>query len=370
MKIKHLIYLFGIMLSVALYSPALAINNLYSPAITNANVQYYLEHPNMAAAATYQLHDSAGNEMDVPSIIQMTGQSYKYAAVYHTPVCVSGCTPPATAQYRYQVNLAASNDLVTWTYIGLLVDNASMPKIAQISGASWVVVTHEQWLGSGTPSAAPAQVGYELFYDFNDLMSKTIRSTWIAPQYIDNLNGTPSVYEFHLANYGGYYSVDGQYGFHFNDTSTGFDENAVTTITQLFDPTGGTATYPSTASTYNGVLQSAGAVATVGDRDTLVTTTARFNVQEGNVGAGANFWYNWRIFLYTFVESTNYPTGAGSAIQLSPVTPNSSTSLGNPTISVVDNPSGTGKALVVSYFIFGQGAGSGEAGSLLYYFNI
>jgi hypothetical protein len=251
----------------------------------------------------------------------------------------------------------------------MLVDNADMPKIARVTGASWVVLVHEQWLAPEQPSGALARVQFSLFYDFDDLLNGTIRSIWLQPQYSGlGLDGTPNIYEFHLSLTNGYYDVDGQYGFHFwNGTR---DVVANTTILHLFNPLGGTAQYPSTAADYNSLLMSYEVSGNIGQRDTLVTNGARYNVQEGNIGVPAGSWDKWRIWLYTFNDSYNYPTGNGTITPISPATPNRSYSFGNPSVSVVDRPSGEGKALVISYFIFTEGAGPGEAGSLLYYFDI
>lgn len=357
---KILITLFSMMMLV-MSSQSWAINNTFTPNISESNVIYYLNNPKFATGSRYNLVDSGGNPMHHPSIIQMSGQDYKYAAVYHTPYTVSG-------GIRYKVNLAASNDLVNWTYIDLLIDNADMPRISLVTGSNWVVVTYEQWQGAGVTSTQPARVAFKLFYDFNDLMNRTVRSTYTMSAYNGNLNGTPSIYEFHLAQYNGFYSVDGQYGFHYWDGTR--DVNAVTTILKMFDPNGVAAAYPSTATAYNNLIMTNGVTGNIGDRDTLITSTARFNIQEGNIGQPGESFDKWRLFLYKFVESYNYPDGSGTLTALAPQTPNSSVSFGNPTVNVVDRPDGTGKAIVISYFIFGEGAGSGEAGSLLYYFNI
>lgn len=338
-----------------------AINNLSPLSISKTDLTYYLSNPRYATFAKYDAKDSAGNAMHSPSVLQVAGQAYMYVAVYHSPYAVSGGT-------RYKINLAGSNDLRNWTFIRTLDSNGSMPKIAQVSGASWLVLTHESWQGAGPTSAAPAQVAFRLFYDAADLLSGTIRSTWLQPSFVTGLNGTPSFYELHLANYGGWYCVDGQYGFHYWDGTR--DRNANTTILKLFHPITATATYPSDAGNYNNLFISNGVTGNIGQRDTVLTTSGRFNVQEGNLGVAGGSWDLWRIWLYEFGDALNYPTGTGTVTMLSPATAGGSTSIGNPSVSVVDSPSGVGKSLVVSYFLFGEGAAPGEAGSLLYYFDI
>ena len=349
-----------VLLSLSIH-PAAAINNTRTVNLTQAQVISYLNHPNLATAARYRVKDNAGNTMDAVSIIQVSGQAYKYAAVYHTPSQVAG-------GIRFKVSLAGSNDLINWTFIGILVDNASMAKIAHVNNSNWIILAHEQWLGAGQPSSAPSQIGYKLFYDANDLFTRTVRVSETMPQFVSNLNGTPSFYDVHLASYNGYYTVDGQYGFHFWDGSR--DANAVTTILKLFSPSDPVINQPSTASAYNSSLIAQGVTGNIGDRDTLVTTAVRYNVQEGNVGQSGGSFDKWRLWLYTFGDGLNYPSGNGAWTALAPVTPAESISFGNPSITVVDRPIGTGKSLVIAYFIFAEGAGFHEAGTLIYYYNI
>lgn len=369
---KYIVCISVSLLSIFLSTPAIALNNNYSPVLTDAQVAYYLNNPKLATAARYNVMDSAGNVLDVPSIIQLTGQPYKYAAVYHSASCVASCSGSSPV-WRFKVNLAGSNDLMNWTFIRQLVDDAAMPRIIQVSGSSWVMVGHEQWQGPGPGTTGPVAVAYELFYDFNDLMSGTIRSTWVQTAFGSptNTNGTPSIYEAHLAYYNGWYSVDGQYGFHINvSTNTSpVDVNGVTTTLKMFDPTGAVSNYPSTDTPYNNKMISSGAVDAIGQRDTLITTTARYNIQEGHTGRPGTDYDKWRIWLYKFVETTNWPDGTGTATLLSPQTPNGSTSFANPSIAIVDRPQGGGKVLVVSYHIFDT-TGTNEGGPLIYYFNI
>lgn len=319
-----------------------------------------LNHPDTADHAAYGATDSAGNPMQSPSIVQLSGVAYKYAAVYHTPYAVSG-------GYRYRVNLAASTDLVTWHFVRTLLDDADMPKIERVAGSSWIVLTHEQWLGAGPASTSPSQVTFRLFYDDQHLLDGSVGSTYAMPMYgTSDLNGTPSFYDAHMSYNGGYYRVDGQYGFHSWNGSR--DVNDVTTIYGMFDPRGDqTRAYPSTADAYNNKFIAAGVTGNIGQRDTIDQGFGRYNVQEGNVGTPAGSWDKWRLSLYEYSETTNYPTGEGTVTRLAPVTPHGSVSFGNPSVRVVDAPDGNGQVMWVSYFLFSEGAGPGEAGSLIYW---
>jgi len=328
-----------------------------TPVISATNVANYFSDVSSATASRFGTVDNLGNQFGCASIIEMSGQSYKYAAVYHSDV--SG---------YFSVHLGVSNDLINWTYVRTLLSNASMPRIVQVSGSSWLLIIHEQWGGS---SGSPwCRIGHELFYDFNDLLAGTIRSSWVAPQFSSyNHDGTPSVYNASLALSGGWYVVNGQYGFHSLEGGGFRDINSVTTTTDLFSPAGTASTSASSATAYNSVLNAAGSIGSIGDRDTLQTTTARYNLQEGNLSA-PDVWADWRVWLYTFGDTLSYPTGTGTAAQLSLTTPGGSTSFGNPRINVVNSPSGSGTSLVVTYTIFSQGAAPGEAGTVVYYYDL
>lgn len=189
-----------------------------------------LENPIDATGHKYDLKDSSQNAMQSPSIIELVGQTYKYAAVYHTPYYPLGLNHPP----RFKINLGVSNDLLNWNYIGVLIDNASMPRIGRVRGSDWLVIAHENWIGPGLSSTAPARITYRLFNNDTDLIGQQVRASWTAPEYLNVLNGTPSFYDMHLVYRSGYFSVDGQYGFHFWDGTR--DANAGSTILSMFDP--------------------------------------------------------------------------------------------------------------------------------------
>jgi hypothetical protein len=72
---------------------------------------------------------------------------------------------------------------------------------------------------------------------------------------------------------------------------------------------------------------------------------------------------SWRTFLY----DVEHPRLARLRI----ATPGGSRSFANPTVKILPSPHPAGgNALVVTMFIFGAGAGSGESGSLVYYVDL
>lgn len=343
-------------------SMACAVNFDYWPTLNDDQVIYYLSNPKYASVARYGLTDSAGNSMDSPSIVQLSGLGYKYAAVYHS-------YNPVQVGYKFNVNIAVSNDLTNWQYIGVIEERSGMPRIAQVPNSSWVVMGHEKWVGTDRYGKDIIGVEYDLFKSCADLINRAINSRWLQPQYYGNLNGTPSIYDLNIEYDGTNSFVSGQFGFHFWNGSRDINA-ATTTLRMLSDVITYPQNYPSTTIAYNARFAAEGVSGNLGQRDTLITASNRYNVQEGNVGVPAASWDKWRIFLYKFGEKYNYPTGVGTLIPIYPKTPGGSTSFGNPSISIVDSPDGRDKIIVISYFVFSEGAAPGEGGSLLYYFPV
>ncbi len=72
---------------------------------------------------------------------------------------------------------------------------------------------------------------------------------------------------------------------------------------------------------------------------------------------------SWRVFLYD--------VQARRMLRLKVRTPGGSRSFANPTVSILPSPHPAGgSALVVTMFVFASGAGSGEAGELVYYHDL
>jgi hypothetical protein len=338
----------------------------YVPNETQNDMIYLFSNPRFAdGGAVSNALDDAGNLFGGPSVIDLVGQAHKYAAVYSSPYWMN-------PGWRYKINLATSDDLLHWHYVRTLIDNSDLPKMTVDSTGTWIIITHEQWMTQDAHGAdqGPVRATFELIYSYADLMNGVISQTWISPQYAPSgLMGTPSFYSATVGlNSYGKYVVNGAVGFHWFDGSK--DENGNASFTDLFDPAH-TGWYPSTATGYDNDLISAGATGSIGQRDTLQCVNGRYNIQEGNVGGVGGDFSNWRIFLYTYGDSYAWPTGSGTALQLSVQTKGGSTSFGNPGCSVVLDPNGSGRhALFISYFIFSEGSGAGESGSLIFYWHL
>ena len=93
----------------------------------------------------YDLKDSSGNQMACCHVFQADDTSAwsgsKYFATYH-----------AMVGKEYQVRLARSSDLMTWTFVRTLINNADMPFMsrptlaASNQNSQWILLAHEQWM--------------------------------------------------------------------------------------------------------------------------------------------------------------------------------------------------------------------------------
>ena len=98
----------------------------------------------------------------------------------------------------------------------------------------------------------------------------------------------------------------------------------------------------------------------IGDRDYGQIFGRNFTLQEGNLEERSpdTNWTAWRIFLYDHLTS--------NFAMLNIKTHKGSTSFGNPTFTFLKSPNGK-DCIVVTYFLFSEGAESQEAGELIFY---
>ena len=334
--------------------------------LSKAELTKYLSNPRLAKEGQYKynLRDSAGNQMACVSVIDLADSKFKYAAVYHSNY-------KAGRGQRFKINLSVSNDLVDWTYVRTLVDTADMPRIRKANGGKWLVMTHEQWMNESRngASSSPSRIGFKLYYDTSDLLAGKIRSTWNAPSFSQSgLDGTPNFYVYDMKKVDDWWIVEAQIGFHYWNGKR--DVNATATVKKLFSPAGGTNWKPVSLDRFNNRLIRLGATGNIGQRDHIAVSSGRYNVHEANIGQATRSWDQWRIWLYEFTEPTVAPNASGTLTTLKPQTHKGSSSFGNPSVSLVRKPSGNGHRIVISYFLFHEAAAPGEAGSLIYFFDL
>ena len=315
----------------------------------------------------YNVVDDQSQQMSCLHVYQTRQASetkLKYYGVYHSML-----------DGEFQVRLAASDNLRNWTFVRTLVSNADMPYIFQdIPGTDWVMLAHEQWMSPG--STSPSRLGFKLFYNETQLFSGVYFNSYIAPLTMGKhsmLEGTPSIYAASFVFRSGYYMIDADIGFHYNDDA-GVDQVAQATL-KSFGPTVIEPQFNSSQATgYNNAFIALGAKGNIGQRMAGTVNGVRVIAQEANFGPmPPTVWQNWRVWLYfPQKEEGVFPTGAGSIEQLTPQTNKGSCAFGNPAFAVLDCPENNSSSfpklcLFVSYFIFSEGAAPNEAGVCTFY---
>lgn len=338
------------------------------PRLSREDLLQYLSNPRSAGAGNYRygLRDSEGNQMDCPSVIDLGDGPGGYAAVYHSSYQAGGGR-------RYKIHLATSDDLINWTFRMTLVDNADMPSLTRVKGGEWLMMVHEQWMNA-TPAGAsrsPSRLGFKLFHSVADLLEGKVRSSWIAPSFSrSGLDGTPNVYACELVENDGRREIRAEVGFHFWDGKR--DANASARIDGLFSAGREPEWQAVALDAFNAKMISAGVTGNIGQREQVVVEGGRFSVVEGNLGEPAKSWDQWRIWLYQHGrrEAGLAASGEGALTMLAPRTHRGSRAFGNPSVSFVRGAGGKGRRIVISYFLFHEGAAPGEAGPLIYFFDL
>ncbi|MBJ6362465.1 hypothetical protein ACFOQM_14365 [Paenibacillus sp. GCM10012307] len=294
-----------------------------------ASLKTKLNNVTGAVAKKFNAKDDVGNTMDTAKIISNPAVSGQFLAVYHT-------YKNGTAK----VNLATSTDLLNWTFVKSLAgstgNDASQPSIKVASDGGYVVAWEQE------PNNH-VKVAY--YPSWTSLQSASPTKSYDIPRNHSNYaEGTPNIYSASST------SVD--IGFHYFKNGD-VDRQARGTLTNF------SSWSSSTQTNFDNALLHWGVAGNIGDRDGKLNFGGYdFGLIEGQFVK--NDWSTFRSFIYDY--------STGNAEQLNPVTPNGSTALANPTFTVV-NLNGVTR-IVVSMFIFSEGAGSGESGQLIYYFNV
>lgn len=328
-------------------------------------------------------HQTTSYRMDSLHILELKKpaniQSYgKYIGVYHY-------IPASATPTQFEVHLAYSNDLVNWTYERTLGTSIDMPYLYRAEAVSsggdeWIVMAHEQWNGSNN-----CKLGFQLFHNEDDLLAGTVAVSYTAPNFSGvTLQGTPNIYEaFVHENENGNYVLQAALGFHYHENNR--DQIGNATLKDFGDTP---EWFPSKATKYMDNITWQGATGNVGQRDFCEINGVKAMVQEGNIqgedliptnfGAWQLWLYNWDKTQLTPGASwptpewpvSPFPTNPDEYYfyPIFPRTPNRSTSFGNPSIQVVEDPSDASKKVLFgSYIVFSEGAGQGEAGPVVFF---
>jgi hypothetical protein len=353
-----------------------------TPPLTPAQRDIAALFSNVTAADVhaYDLKDDRGLQMSCVHVREAGDSTlwggHAFLGFYHSRV-----------NGEFEVRVASSDNLMTWTFRRTLLANADMPFVTQLpaldeggsEGPPAFLLAHEQWMRPG--SQAPSQLGFKLYADEAALSAGRASASFTAPIGLaerSKLEGTPSLYQASWAL--GHADSDepptvtADVGFHFNDDQ-GKDQVARARLSGLGLGAGGNATAvlkEYRADAYNNLFIRAGAVGNIGQREGGSLFGVDFVAQEANVGPQPpTQWDDWRVWLYFFGPGERGPVPrprpGSRVVRLAVQTHKGSTGVGNPSWRLLSCPPSLGprpgeRCLFVSYFIFGEGAKPGEAG--------
>ena len=315
----------------------------------------------------YDLKDNTGTQMDCLHVDAILGDksiwgNHKYLGLYH-----------ANVGGQYNVRLASSSDMMSWTYRRTIIYNADMPYLKRVDSGQngWLLLAHEQWMNPG--SKLPSRLGFKLFYNESQLLSGVHFNSYIAPLSVgkhSQLEGTPNIYNARRSIVKDLVVVNAEIGFHFNNDK-GVDTVASSQL-QNFGPTALAPEWhdPHEEVRYNQMFIDKGAIGNIGQRASGMISTMHISLQEANIGKmPPTIWEDWRTWMYHYAPGEGgVPTGAtGSSVEMLKIsTHGGSTAIANPSWHIVPCPDQSSKCIFVSYFIFSEGAAPGEAGVLAF----
>ena len=275
----------------------------------------------------FEVKDDEGKTMDVLRIVKTgeTGQgTYAYLGVYHS----SQVNPNS-----FQLRLAGSNDLQTWTFITSLGNRSHQGDIKKIWGGYLLANEEDPVEGSNNIRA-------RYYSSYTNLITNTSANSYAFPRhYSPSANGTPDIREISGSSAGSSYIL---IGYHYYENSY-VDQQGF------------------------GILKN------FNDWRAWEDDIVNYNVIEmgfnGNLGGRSSFDHNGKkkVLLEAQKERLNWDDwrlllGDGTFYsELDISTPLGSTSFANPGIVALGN----GEFAVTS-FLPSQGNQSGEIGTLLY----
>lgn len=324
----------GLVFAAALLpAPAQASGAPSDPA--RARLRTIVENVTQADGKRYALHDDAGHTMDTVKVIQ--DDTGGYLAVSHF-MFTDG---------HFRVNLATSNDLLTWHWVRELAGSntgpASQPTIMQAPNGGFVLAWEQEDPGGGDNHLA-----FRYFASRADLLAGRVSRSYDAPRQLSSCaEGTPNIYSINLSPDIDHSTIDvgGHYWWNCDR-----DRQQRGTLTNFASWT--TSAQPNV----DNALLYWGVGGNIGDRDQAGFLGYGFGLIEGQYTKGD--FGSWRVFLY------DYQTG--NADRTSIQTDGGSTAFANPTLTALKTPSGA-RAMLVTLFVPSEGAAPGEAGELLYY---
>lgn len=311
-------------------------SQVYSSAIVQ--VHRLLQDVTTAEGFDYGLTDSSGKTMDTLKVIAKPGGGY--LGVYHCLVTTV-----------FEVRVADSTDLLTWTYRATLGTHESQPHIALLPDGGFLVPVEADNNGIASPSAT--WIRFHYYSSLANLLAGTAARTFdtthtlVGPISGGGAEGTPHVYS--ILRYTNIDNCAFDIGCHYFQSAI-TDRQARGTFTDW------TTWAMRTEPTVDTAIQRQGAAGKIGDRDSLLWNSSTLAILEAQTTLNDNA--TWEPYLY------DWQTGQAMRIWIK--THGGSTGFANPNMSLVPHPT-SGTALVATMFIFGSAAATGESNSLIYY---
>jgi hypothetical protein len=314
--------------------------------------------PSDAGHVRFGARDDDGTPLEGLKVIQTNGRN---VGVYH-----------AQSGGRFVLYVGTSADLLHWTKTATLDTDASQGTLAALPDGGYVVAYEWAKPLASLPGPLNAltsaredriRIRFRYYATLDRLLAGQISREFTAPPALGaSAQGTPSIQSVALTPdlsnsrivVGLHYRADT------DDNGYPDDDRQGTAVLTNFS-----SWRPRIAERLNAAFESATRLhrgyskaprGSFGDRDEITFDGVPMQLYE--VQYRRNDFGSWRLFL------RDRRSGALSAVRV--VTPGGSASFGNPTVTELVAPSGR-RALMVTMFVFSEGAAGGESGSLIFY---
>lgn len=296
------------------------------------------------AGYAYGARDNRGAPLDV--LDPIADPAGGYLGVYHVRVHRPG--PAAT----YQVLLAHSHDLITWTRLRVLVPaGASMPTLRGVPGGSGFLLAYEKRAATANTHLIRVQ-----WYRSRTalLAGHPAMGVDLPRRYSRFNNGTPSFWAIRW--HGSPARSALELAFHYEDArgaGPGADREAVGVLIGFRR----WITHRDTR--IDGLIDQTGLTGSHGDQRQFEWAGRPWRVYEANPAVFA--FGDWHTVLDDVAANRVHPLTIETPLG------RFSTSFGNPTAAILPAPSGHGRVLVMTLFVFSSGQAAREAGELVFY---
>jgi len=295
----------------------------------------------------YNAVDSCGARLDTIKIIENPYGGY--LGIYHNG-----------SAGNFEVRLANSTDLLNWTFMGIIEENASQPTIAEAPNGAFIVAFEKHIDGNHS-------LGFHYYSNLTSLLEFTFELNFTVPCTLGSssgLEGTPNLYNITITEPE---LLRACVGFHFNNStedSLGLDRVAVGSLNIGLNPPSYQSWEVKTIEQYDKKLEQMDVKGHIGDRDYGRVSGRDFTLQEASLlpPNESLHWASWRIFLYDH--------SWGSFRMLKIATHFNATSFGNPTFTFLAKSPNNKSCVVCTYFLFSEGLASeyqNKSGELIFY---